>query len=157
MGEAAMTDREKTDKSFYGSYASRVRGREVTAQSNDGSQTRRKGGAAMKSTATELEFTRRRAMKATVKVFVIGALGLAVLFGSSAVSLAAPLKPGFDPARDCTQITVDTWRCVVDGKVVTCNPGNPKGPCYGLKPQGGTSGPKLPVTTQPPAGGAIQR
>jgi len=78
MREARLTDRQKHEKDPYGSYAPRVRGREVTAQSKDGSQTRR-GGAAMNSTATELEFTRRRAMRGIMKGFVIGVLGLAGL------------------------------------------------------------------------------
>jgi hypothetical protein len=78
MREVPLTDRQKTEKGLYGSYAPRVRGREVAAQSKDGSQTRR-GGAAMNSTATELEFTRRRAMRGIVKGFVIGILGLAGL------------------------------------------------------------------------------
>ena len=49
MRKAPLTDRQKTEKGLYGSYASRVRGRAVTAQSKEGSWTRRKGGAAMKS------------------------------------------------------------------------------------------------------------
>jgi hypothetical protein len=48
MGEAPLTDRQKTDKGLYGSYAPPVGAREVTAQSNDGSQTTR-GGAAVNS------------------------------------------------------------------------------------------------------------
>ncbi len=44
----------------------------------------------MNSTATELELTRRRAMRGIVNVFVVWTLGLAVLFGSPAVSLAQP-------------------------------------------------------------------
>ena len=76
MRKASLTDRQKTDEALYGSYAPRVSGREVTVGSKDGSQTRR-GGAAMNSTATELTFTRRRAMRTIVKGFVIGVLGLA--------------------------------------------------------------------------------
>ena len=91
-------------------------------------------------------------MRAIVKGFVVSTLGLAVLFGSSAVSLAAEPRPAFDPVKDCTQITVDTWRCVVDGKVVTCNPGNPQGPCHMLKPQGGTQAPVV----KPQAPGGMQ-
>lgn len=49
MREAPLTDRQKTDEALYGSYAPRVRGREVTAQSKDGSRTTRGGGAAMNS------------------------------------------------------------------------------------------------------------
>ncbi len=112
----------------------------------------------MNSTVTELEFTRRRGMRAIVKVFVVWTLGLAVLFGSVAVSLAAEPKPAFDPYKDCTQITVDTWQCVVDGKVVTCNPWNPQDPCHRLLRQGGTGGPKLPsVTPVQPSVGPAQR
>ena len=76
MREAPLTDGQKTDRDLYVSYASRVGGRGVTAQSKDGSHTRRKGGAAMNSSATELEFTRRRAMRAIVKVFVGWTRGL---------------------------------------------------------------------------------
>ena len=49
MREAPLTDGQKTDKGLYGSYAPPIGGREVTAQSKNKSQTRRKGGAAMKS------------------------------------------------------------------------------------------------------------
>jgi len=49
MREVPVTDRQKTEKGLYGSYAPRVGGREVTAQLKDGSQTRRKGGTAMNS------------------------------------------------------------------------------------------------------------
>jgi hypothetical protein len=90
MREAPLTDREKTDKGLYDFHDPRVRGREVTAQWKDQSRRRRGGGAAMNSTATELEFTRRRGMRAIVKVFVVWTLGLAVLVGSPAVSLALP-------------------------------------------------------------------
>jgi len=45
----------------------------------DGPNVARNGGRG--STATELTFTRGRAMRAIVKVFVVGTLGLAVLFG----------------------------------------------------------------------------
>jgi len=48
MREAAMTNKQKTDETLYGSYAPRVRGCEVTTQSKDGSRTKG-GGAAMKS------------------------------------------------------------------------------------------------------------
>jgi hypothetical protein len=47
----------------------------------------------MNSSATEHEFTRRSAMRTMVKGFVVGTLGLAVLFGSSGVSLAAIKDP----------------------------------------------------------------
>jgi hypothetical protein len=80
MREAPLTDSQKTDKDLDGSYPSRVGTREVTARLKDGSWTKRgRGGAAMNSTATELEFTRRRAMRGIVKGFVIGILGLAGL------------------------------------------------------------------------------
>ncbi len=49
MREALLTDREKTDKSFYGSCAPCVGGREVTTQSKDRSRTRQGGGASMRS------------------------------------------------------------------------------------------------------------
>ena len=48
MREAPLTDRQKTDEVLYGSCAPRVGGREVTAQSKEGSWTRRQGGAVMK-------------------------------------------------------------------------------------------------------------
>jgi hypothetical protein len=69
MRDAAMTDRQKTDEALYGSYAPRVRGREVTAQSKNKSRTRRKGGAAMNS---KIAF--RSAMLALVAV-VLGVAG----------------------------------------------------------------------------------
>lgn len=49
MRDAALTDRQKTEKGLDGSYAPRVRGRVVIAQWKDVSWTRRKGGAAMNS------------------------------------------------------------------------------------------------------------
>ena len=55
----------------------------------------------MNSTATESSFTRRRAMRGIVKVFVMWTLGLAVLFGSSAVGLAQP-KLARGPQCSCT-------------------------------------------------------
>jgi len=79
MREAPLTDRQATDEALYGSCASRVRGLEVTAQAKDESRTRGGGGATMNSTSTELDFTRRRGMKVTMKVLVIGVLGLAGL------------------------------------------------------------------------------
>jgi hypothetical protein len=134
MREAPLTDRQKTDMSFYGSCAPRVGGRGVTAQSKDGQRTRRGGGAAMNSTATELSFTRRRAMRAFVKVFVVWALGLAVLLGSSTVSLAASkLRLG---SRNCycncstsqnAGVGVLSWElkgnehCSIGGKTCTFN------------------------------------
>ena len=48
MRGAPLTDRQKTDKGLYGSYAPRVRGREVTGQSQNELWAKR-GGAAMKS------------------------------------------------------------------------------------------------------------
>ena len=42
------------------------------------------------STAIEPTITRRRAMRAIVKVFVVGTLGLAMLVGTAAVSVALP-------------------------------------------------------------------
>ena len=42
------------------------------------------------STAIEPTITRRRAMRAIVKVSAVGTLGLAMLMGTAAVSVAAP-------------------------------------------------------------------
>jgi hypothetical protein len=148
MREASLTDRQKTDEALYGSYDPRVGGREVRAQSKDGSHTRR-GGAAMNSTATELEVTRRRAVRAIVKGFVVGTLGLAVLVGSPAVSLA--LKPT-DPVVNCQRQTVDTFLCVIGGKEYICpSPQTtPKG-CKAAITQtpGGT---RVPKGVTPPVG-----
>ncbi len=55
----------------------------------------------MNSTATELEVTRRRGMRAIVKGFVVWTLGLAVLFSSPAVSLAQ-LQPKLPRGPQCT-------------------------------------------------------
>ena len=91
-----------------------------------------------------------------VKGLVVGTLGLAVLFGSPALSFVVKPKQAFNPLQDCTQVTVDTWECMVDGKVVTCNPWNPQDPrCphVALQPQGGTGGVWATVApgVQPPA------
>ena len=53
----------------------------------------------MNSTAVDLKFTRRRAMRAIVKGALAGTMGLAVLFGSPAVSSAEP-KAG---QNNCTK------------------------------------------------------
>ena len=54
----------------------------------------------MNSTTTELEVTRRRAMRTIVKGFVVGTLGLVVLFGSPGVSLAQ-LQPKIQRGPQC--------------------------------------------------------
>jgi hypothetical protein len=179
MREAALTDRQKTEKGLYGSCAPRVRGREVTARSKDGSRTKQGGGAAMNSTATELEFTRRRAMRAIVKGLVVGTLGLAVLFGSAGVSLALPPKQVFKCKCRCVAFdvlggrhegsldsvyTYDELSCDI-GPKTKCTVGALKlegtyascmGP-YKLNPAaitpGGTGGVLQPLTPVPPGGG----
>ena len=80
MRETPLTDRQKAGKGLHGGYAPCVGGREATAESNQGSRTKRKGGVAMK----------RNAMRAIVKVFIVGTLGVAALLGSPAVTLALP-------------------------------------------------------------------
>jgi hypothetical protein len=69
----------------------------------------------MNSTATELEFTRRSAMRAIVKGFVFWTLGLAVLFGSPAVSLAEP------PAAPRPQVALTQPPARMEGVVIQGN------------------------------------
>ena len=155
MREMPLTDRQTTDKSLYESYAPRVRGREVTAQSKHGSRTQRKGGAAMNSTATELTFTRRRrAMRGIVKVFIVGTLGLAVLFGSPGISLAMLKPPPFDPSS-CKQISPDRWECLCGKKVCTCKSPDPKG-CSPMSPLQGTPARQQAPVVKPIPPGEMQ-
>ena len=90
-------------------------------------------------------------MRAIVKGFVVGTLGLAVLFGS-VVSLAALVKPPpFDPSS-CTRTSVDTWFCVVDGKDCICPSPSPKG-CKCLAPRGTPGRQQAPVDKLKTPGG----
>lgn len=121
MREAPLTDRQKTEKGLYGSYALRVGGREVTAPSKDGSRTTRGGGAAMNSTATELTFTRRRAMRGIVKGFVIGTLGLAGLlvpvgYVHAVDNTQSCFKQGFIL---CGDGKCGSHKCYCDNKLLT--------------------------------------
>jgi len=186
MREALLTDRQKTDEALYGSYALRVRGREVTAQSKDGSRTTRGGGAAMNSTATELEFTRRSAMRAIVKGFVIGVLGLAGLLvpvgyvhaldnaescGKQGVVLCKDGTCGsrkcscggklLKPGEECSNtLAGKTYFYVCDGcsgKVIPMQLRTPKTTRPGLVPQGQLT-PTTPTRrVTPPAGGTLQK
>jgi hypothetical protein len=79
MRKTPLTDREKTDKSFYRSCAPCVGGRGVTAQSKDGSRTKRGGGAAMNS---------KIALGSAMLVLV------AVLFGVAGPAFAADAPAG---------------------------------------------------------------
>jgi hypothetical protein len=90
-------------------------------------------------------------MRRIVKVFVVWTLGLAVLFGSPAVSLAAPLMkpPPFDPSS-CTRTSVDTWRCVVDGKDCMCPSPSPQG-CKCISLPSGTPGRQQAPVVKPQA------
>jgi hypothetical protein len=72
MRDAALTDRQKTEKGLYGSYAPRVRGREVIAQWKGVSWTRQKEGAVMNS---KIAF--RSAMLVLVAA-LLGVVGAAV-------------------------------------------------------------------------------
>ncbi len=185
MREAPLTDRQRTDEALYGSYDPRVGGREVRAQSKDGSRTRG-GGTAMNSTATELEFTRRRAMRGIVKVFVIGILGLAGLLvpvgyvhaldnaescgkqgfllcndqtcGSRKCSCGGKLlKPG----EECSNtLAGKTYFYVCDGcsgKVIPMQLRTPQRTRPGLVPQGELTPTVPPRRVTPPAGGTLQK
>jgi hypothetical protein len=177
MREASLTDRQKTDEALYGSYDPRVGGREVAAQSKDGSHTRR-GGAAMNSTAAELDFTRRRAMRAIVKGFVIGVLGLAGLlvpvgYVHALDNAESCGKQGFILCRDGK---CGSRKCTCNGKTLT--PGDSCSKkvgtkttfyycdgCTGKMLQVITRQPTLPQLTpsvppsqvKPPAGGTLQK
>ena len=95
-------------------------------------------------------------MRGIVKVFVVGTLGLAALFGSRAVSLAAPLKPPTDDPSSCTQTSVDTWLCVRDGKEYICpSPNSPQG-CKYNPPPWGTPGRQQAPVLKPQAPGGMQ-
>lgn len=179
MREAPRIDRQKHEKDLYGSYAPRVRGREVTAQSRDGSQTRR-GGAAMNSTATELTFTRRRAMRGIVKGVVIGILGLAWLLVPVGYAHAVPKSCNGGRYIVCPNGRCGRSTCKCDGKVLT--PGadcringkihycdgcsgkmlplelrTPQQIRPGLVPQGELTPSVPPSQVKPPAGGTQQR
>ena len=96
-------------------------------------------------------------MKAIVKAFVVGTLGLAVLFASPALSLAAFQKPDqVDPSK-CRQTSPDRWDCLVDGKEYTCvNPYDPKTCTLIPKPWGtAPARPRAPVVKPKTPGGDI--
>ncbi len=119
MRKAPLTDSQKTDKGLYGPYVPRVRGRGVTAQSKDGSRTRRgRGGAAMNPTATELEFTWRRAMRAIVKVFAAALLFLGVFVSHSVPALAFPI--GGHPDKCKGGVPDGAFSCINNGGEVLC-------------------------------------
>jgi len=96
-------------------------------------------------------------MRGIVKIFVVGTLGLAVLFGSPAVGLAAAPKPDtFDPTS-CTQTSPDRYICVVGGKEYICTPPLKPQNCSFNPPLRGTAvRPQAPVV-KPQTPGAIQR
>ncbi len=170
MRETPLTDREKTDKGLYGSYAPRVGGRGVTAQSKGGPRTRRGGGAAMNSTVTELEFTRRRAMRGIVKIFVIAVFAAAILALVTATPSEAKRRPTIDTADRCIGGAGDKgcgglicyccyddgcWicdkdygHCTWDDKYRTGRP--PVGPKSGVMPPGGVPPAVAPTTNVPP-------
>jgi len=92
-------------------------------------------------------------MREIVKLFVARILGLAVLFGSPAVSLALKAK---DPVVNCQRQTVDTFLCVIGGKEYICP--SPQTTSKGCKaaitqPPGGTRVPKGVATP----GGTLQK
>jgi hypothetical protein len=178
MREAQLTDRQKIEKGLYGSCASRVSGQGVAAQWKDGSQTRRGGGTALNSTATELTFTRRRAMRAIVKGFVIAVFAAASLALVTAAPSEARPRPTIFSIDDCTGQAGSgkgcegaICYCCYDDGCYICNrqwsdcTWDPKYP--GLKSRGvtrpGTGGVLQPLTTvpprqvTPPAGGTLQK
>lgn len=178
MREASLTDRQKTDEDLYGSYAPRVGGREVTAQSKDGSHTRR-GGAAMNSTATELDFTRRRAMRGIVRAFVVGTLGLAWLLVPVGDVHAVPkcdtkryiVCPGGKCGNrtcSCDGKTLQPGAdCLIDKKIHYCDGcsgkmkpigiSTPKRIRPGLVPQGELTPSVPPSQVKPPPGSPLQK
>ena len=85
-------------------------------------------------------------MRTIVKGVVVGTVGLAVLLGSPALSLAAaPKSPIFDPST-CTQTSPDRWTCRgKDGKDCICPFPDPKY-CSCLPPRG----PGIPLRQQAP-------
>ena len=120
----------------------------------------------MNSTATELTFTRRRAMRAIVKGFVNAVFAAAVLALVTATpSEAKPRPPVFD-IDDCTGSTANKGcegaicHCCYDDGCYICDRNwsgctwDPKYP--GLKSRGvtrpGTEGVLQPLTTVPPRG-----
>jgi len=178
MREAQLTDRQKIEKGLYGSCASRVRGLEVTAQAKDESRTRG-GGATMNSTATELTFTRRRAMRTIVKGFVIAVFAAAVLALVTATPSEAAKRQVIEPIDECTGKSSDKgcegaicYCCISKGAGRGCWICNDKfsectwDPAY-LKSRGvtrpGTGGvlqqlEKVPQGgVKPPGGGTLQK
>jgi hypothetical protein len=95
MREAPLTDRQKIEKGLYGSYAPLVGGREVTAQSKDGSWTRRKEGAAMKS---------KIGFGSAMLVLVAALLGVV----GPGVPPASAAKPKCQPVNGCLCETFQT-------------------------------------------------
>jgi hypothetical protein len=178
MREAPLTDSQKTDKDLDGSYPSRVGTREVTARLKDGSWTKRgRGGAAMNSTATELEFTRRRAMRGIVKGFVIGVLGLAGLLVPVGYVHAVPKScnggryivcgDGTCGRRSCScngkTLTPGADCTKTDGKIYYCDGCSGKMKPIGLRtpqpilPQLQLTPSVPPSQVKPPAGGTLQK
>lgn len=176
MREAPRIDRQKHEKDLYGSYAPRVSGREVTARSKYGSRTRRGGGAAMNSTVTELELTRRRAMRAIVKGVVIGVLGLAWLLVPVGYVHAVPKSCNGGRYIVCSNGKCGRQTCTCNGKTLTpgsdCKIGGKIHYCDGcsgkmkpielrtpqqirpgLVPQGQLTPTTPPTQVKPPAGG----
>ena len=98
-------------------------------------------------------------MRAIVKVFVVWTLGLAVLVGPSAVSLALEKPPTLDPSS-CVQTSPDRWLCKCEGKKdCICTSPTPQGCGYKPAPLLGTTPARpQPLGVQPiaPAGTQIQ-
>ena len=94
----------------------------------------------MNSTATELEFTRRGAMRAIVKGFVVGTLGLAVLFGSYTISFAEPKGANAICRCTCTYRGDDgkTHRQITElaGNGLSCVINPPTNHCTGVESDG---------------------
>ena len=95
-------------------------------------------------------------MRSIVKGFVVGVLGLAVLFGWPAVSLAAAPKPDTIDPMSCTQTSPDRYICVLGGKEYICTPPLKPENCKYSPPRGTPARPQAPVVN-PQTPGAIQR
>lgn len=134
------------------------------------------------TTAIEPTITRRRAMRAIVKVFVVGTLGLAMLVGTAAVSVALP--PEYNTTHcKCTcgassgsskeltwemtgscmsngkncNFTVDGGKTFTPGKLRNCQkcqPGYPMPTCMSAAHGLGMVPQLQPKTSQTPKAGA---